>query len=113
MSDDRRLAGGPADLAGLVAWQEGSVVSRELLRARGGTITLFAFAPGQAISEHSAPFEVLLQGVAGTVEVTLDGQPHQVAAGEVLHLPAGVPHGLRAEEPCKVMVVMLREAAGA
>ncbi len=93
---------------GLVALQAGAVVSRTLVKAAGGTVTAFAFDTGEALSEHSAPFDALVFGVEGTAEVKIAGAPHQVSAGDILLLPANVPHGLRATAPFKMILVMVK-----
>ena len=83
-----------------VEYADGSVVSREILRNNAGTLTLFAFDAGQGLSEHTAPFDA-------TVTI-LDGVPHRVAAGEMLIMPAGVPHALNAKVRFKMLLTMIR-----
>lgn len=98
----------PANLASLVTFQPGSVVSRTLLRTPGGTLTLFAFAQGQGLSEHSTPHDATVLILDGTAHVTVAGEAHRVSAGEILHLPAAVPHALEAQEPFKMLLIMHR-----
>ncbi|HOX02226.1 MAG TPA: cupin domain-containing protein [Candidatus Paceibacterota bacterium] len=98
----------PSAVADLVAYQDGSVVSREILRKTTGTVTLFAFDAGQGLSEHAAPFDALVVAVEGEVEIRLAGQPHRVKAGELLLLPARVPHALSALTRFKMMLIMIR-----
>jgi quercetin dioxygenase-like cupin family protein len=95
-------------LTDLATYQEGSVVSRMLLKRKGGNVTLFAFDAGEGLSEHTAPFDALVYIVDGAAEVTLDGEPHQVTAGETILLPANVPHALHAAERFKMLLVMIR-----
>jgi len=95
-------------LAEMVDYQTGSVVSRTLLKEKGGTVTLFAFAAGQGLSEHSAPFRALVLGVSGEADVTVAGTRHRVGGGQVLELPANVPHGIAAIGPFKMLLVMAR-----
>ncbi len=95
-------------LADLVAYQPGSVVSRTVVKRPGGTVTLFAFDAGEALSEHTAPFEALVCVLDGSAEVRIDGAPYTVAAGETITLPAGHPHALRALERFKMLLVMVR-----
>lgn len=102
--------GEAVDLAGLVAYQEGSVVSRTLVEAKSGTITLFAFDEGQALSEHTAPFDALVQVLDGEALVTVAGRQSRVAAGQALLLPAGRPHALRAPVRFKMVLTMIRSA---
>ena len=92
----------------LVTLQPGAVVSRTLVKAAGGTVTAFAFDTGEALSEHSAPFDALVLGVEGTAEVTIAGLPHHVSAGDILLLPANKPHALRATTPFKMILVMIK-----
>ncbi len=96
------------DLAGLVAFQEGAVVSRTLIDKPVGTVTLFAFDAGQGLSEHTAPYDAMVVALAGEVEVTIDGEPRQVGTGQMLIMPANRPHALRALTPFKMMLVMVR-----
>jgi quercetin dioxygenase-like cupin family protein len=89
----------------------GAVVSRTLLRRKTGTITLFSFDRGQQLSEHTAPFDAYVQVLAGEVELTIGGQPVRASAGQVVVMPADVPHALRALKPLKMLLVMIREPA--
>jgi len=98
----------PVPQSELVALQPGAVVSRTLVKAAGGTVTAFAFDTGEALSEHSAPFDALVLGVEGTAEVTIAGLPHHVSAGDILLLPANKPHALRATTPFKMILVMIK-----
>ena len=98
----------PVPQSDLVTLQPGAVVSRTLVKAAGGTVTAFAFDTGEALSEHSAPFDALVLGVEGTAEVTISGAPHRVSAGDILLLPANQPHGLRALTPFKMILVMIK-----
>ena len=78
-------------LPGLVNYQEGSVVSRVILKREKGNVTIFAFDEGQGLSEHTSPFDALVQAVEGEGEVTIAGKPITVKAGEVVLLPASNP----------------------
>lgn len=95
-------------LADLVAYQDEAVVSRTLLKRSTGTVTAFAFDRGQALSEHSAPFDALVQVLEGEAEVAVSGQPFRVAAGEMILLPAHAPHALKATERFKMILTMIR-----
>ncbi len=95
-------------LAGLAGYSEGSVVSRTLTDGKAGTITLFAFDAGQGLSEHSAPFDAFVQVVEGRVELTIGGETVHASAGEVVLMPADVPHSVRAVERFKMLLVMIR-----
>lgn len=98
----------PVHATDLVAYQPGTIVSRTLLKQPGGSATLFAFDAGQELSEHTAPFDALVQVLDGRAEVRVGGVPHGVGAGELLLLPAGVPHALRAPERFRMLLVMVR-----
>jgi len=97
------------DMAGLVSYQDGAVISREIIKKKTGTVTLFAFDKGQGLSEHTAPFDALVYGLDGEVEVTISGQPLRVQAGQMVIMPAGKPHALKALERFKMLLVMIRE----
>ncbi len=105
---NEELVGRTVEMAGLVDYQEGAVVSRTIMERDTGTVTLFAFAAGQGLSEHTAPYDALVHVIDGTAEVTIANQVHTVAAGQMLIMPAEVPHALHACEPFKMLLVMIR-----
>lgn len=88
--------------------QPGAIVSREILRRPTGTVTLFAFDAGQGLSEHTAPFDALVQGISGEAAVTIAGQPHTVRPGDLLLMPAGQPHAVLARQPFRMILTMIR-----
>jgi quercetin dioxygenase-like cupin family protein len=94
--------------AGLVQYQEGSIVSREILRKETGTVTFFAFDKGQGLSEHTAPFDALVHILDGKAAITISGKEHLVEAGELIIMPANNPHALLAQERFKMMLIMIR-----
>ena len=96
----------------LVAYQDGAVVSRELVKKKTGTVTIFAFDKAQGLSEHTAPFDALVQVLDGVAEITIGGTPHLLGKDELILMPANVPHALKAIERFKMMLVMIREVAG-
>ena len=96
------------ELAKLIAYQEGSVVSRTLIDKKTGTITLFAFDKGQGLSEHTAPFDAFVQVVEGEAEITISGERFQVSQGQAIIMPANEPHALKATESFKMALVMIR-----
>ena len=98
------------DLAGLVEYQEGAVVSRTLVKKATGTVTLFAFDVRQEISEHSSPFDALVQVLAGELEITISGNPLRLTEGQMVIMPAEEPHALRAMQRAKMMLVMIRSS---
>ncbi len=95
-------------VAELVAYQKGAIVSREILKRKSGTVTAFAFDRGQGLSEHTAPFDALVHIVAGSAEISIGGVARQVQAGEMIRMPANVPHALRARGRFKMLLVMIR-----
>ena len=101
-------AGEPVLLAREIEYVPGSVVSRTLAKARGGSLTLFAFDAGQELSEHTAPFDAFVQVLDGAVELTIGGQKVVARSGETVLMPAGVPHAVRAQERFKMLLSMVR-----
>lgn len=97
-----------SSLVNLVAYQEGSVVSKTLIEKKTGTVTLFAFDKGQGLSEHTAPFDALVCVLDGAAEIAISGNPVTVRQGEMLVMPANEPHALRAIEQFKMMLTMIR-----
>ncbi len=109
MSEEKgSFTGHPLAMTGLVAYQEGSVVSRTLIDKKVGTVTLFAFDAGQGLSEHTAPYDAFVQILDGEAEITIAGTAHRVAAGEMIIMPANQPHALKGVRPFKMLLVMIR-----
>ena len=98
----------PTTAAELVAYHGGAVVSRTLVKKPVGTVTAFAFDAGQGLSEHTAPYDALVQLLDGRATITIGGVAHDVAAGQVLLLPANVPHALHAPQRFKMILTMIR-----
>lgn len=95
-------------LKSLVDYQEGAVVSREVINKSTGTVTAFAFDAGQGLSEHTAPFDALVQVLDGEVEIRIAGIPHRLQEGEMIIMPAGKPHALKALARFKMLLVMIK-----
>jgi quercetin dioxygenase-like cupin family protein len=95
-------------LGELLQYQDGSIVSRVLLKNKGGTVTLFAFDRGEGLSEHTAPFEALVLVVDGEAEVEIAGKGYRVREGETIKLPANIPHAVRASTRFKLLLTMIR-----
>jgi len=100
--------GKTAALEELIGYADDSIVSKTLLDKPIGTITLFAFDAGQRLSEHTAPFDAVVQGVDGRGTVTIDGTDHTVDAGRIIIMPANIPHAVIAEEKFKMLLTMIR-----
>ncbi len=92
----------------LVNYQEGSVVSRTILDKDPGTVTVFAFDKGQNLSEHTAPYDALVEVVEGTGMVTIEGKNFELLEGQQIIMPANVPHAVSATEKFKMVLVMIR-----
>ena len=105
--------GEPVELAKLVAYQDGGVVSRTLVKKNGGTVTVFAFDKGQSLSEHTAPFDAIVQVLDGEVELVIGGKKVPAQAGQTVLMPAGIPHAVNAITKFKMLLIMVREPAGA
>jgi len=95
-------------LESLVAYQKNSVVSKQLLNKKAGTLTLFAFDKGEGLSEHTAPYDASVMILDGKAAVMIGGKPHKLKRGEMVIMPAGVPHSLKAVEPFKMLLIMIR-----
>ncbi len=95
-------------LIDLINFQEGSVVSREIISKKTGTVTLFAFDEGQGLSEHTAPFDAFVSCLDGDVEVTISGNPTQLKPGDIVIMPAHQPHALKALKKFKMLLIMIR-----
>ncbi len=107
MSSD--LRGQPIGMAEFVDYAAGAVVSKTLLDKKAGTLTLFSFAQGQGLSEHTSPYDATVLVVEGTATLEIGGQQVKARAGELVIMPAGVTHAVRAEEPFKMLLIMIRE----
>jgi quercetin dioxygenase-like cupin family protein len=105
---DKGLLGKVADAAELVKYQTGAIVSRTLIKKPSGTVTLFAFDEGQELSEHTAPFDALVEVVDGETEITISGKAKRLSAGQMIIMPANKPHSVKAVKQFKMMLVMIR-----
>jgi quercetin dioxygenase-like cupin family protein len=103
MSDTQK-----SSLLDMVGYQDGAVVSRTLIDRKTGTVTLFAFGEGQSLSEHTAPFDALVQVIDGEVEITISGKPFRLGPGEIIVMPANEPHALKAVGRFKMVLTMIR-----
>jgi len=109
-SRDTTIAPGEAvEVEKLVSVAPAAIVSRVLARSSGGSVTIFAFAAGQELSEHTAPFDALVHVVSGRLELTIGRKPVPADGGEMVVMPAGVPHALRAAADTTMILTMLRD----
>jgi len=92
----------------LVSYQDGAVVSRIIVKREAGNVTLFAFDTGQELSEHTAPYDALVQVLDGEAAITVAGRPYRVRAGEMILMPAHQPHALKAVSRFKMLLTMIR-----
>ncbi len=95
-------------VAELVAYQQGAVVSRVLMKRETGNVTLFAFDAGQELTEHTSPYEALVHLVEGDALITIAKQPYRLRAGDMIVLPAQKPHAVKAESRFKMLLTMIR-----
>ena len=102
------IKGKVLDAASVVAYAEGSIVSRTVIDCSAGTVTFFAFDAGQSLSEHTAPYDALAHVVDGEAEISIAGEANAVRAGQVILMPANVPHAVRAEQRFKMILTMVR-----
>jgi quercetin dioxygenase-like cupin family protein len=96
------------NLAEMVNYQEGAVVSRQISKADAGNVTLFAFDVEQGLSEHTAPFDALVHILEGEADVSISGQPFRLNAGDAIIMPANEPHALKAVQKFKMLLTMIR-----
>jgi quercetin dioxygenase-like cupin family protein len=95
-------------LAGLANYQEGSIVSRQIIKSDAGNVTLFAFDEGQELSEHTSPYDALVHILDGNAEIYISGRLYSLHADELIILPAGQPHALKAPVRFKMLLTMIR-----
>ncbi|MFH1799680.1 MAG: cupin domain-containing protein [Candidatus Omnitrophota bacterium] len=95
-------------IASLVEYQAHSVVSKQILSKKTGSLTLFAFDKGEGLSEHTAPYDASVLILDGKATIMIDGKPHKLEKGEMIIMPAGVPHSLKAAKPFKMLLIMIR-----
>lgn len=92
----------------LVEYQEGSVVSKEIIKKETGTVTVFAFDKNEGLSEHTAPFDAMVQVIDGTLELTIDGELFTLTKGNMIIMPANIPHALHAKKRFKMVLTMIK-----
>lgn len=100
--------GSVLDLSALVDYSDGGVISKQILKSQAGNITLFSFDKGQGLSEHTAPFDAMVQVLDGEVEIKIGGEPVLVTQGQTIIMPANVSHALFAVQRFKMLLTMIR-----
>lgn len=91
-----------------IAYQDGSIVSKQILKKANGNITLFAFDKDESLSEHTSPYEAVVFVIDGEMEITIGGNTYNVKAGEILVMPPNIPHGLKATVKSKMLLIMIK-----
>lgn len=92
----------------LVDYQPGAIVSREVISKKTGLVTLFAFDAGEGLSEHTSPYDALVNVIEGEADIAIASKVHRVTAGELIIMPAGKPHALQAVGRFKMALIMIR-----
>jgi quercetin dioxygenase-like cupin family protein len=95
-------------LARSIEYADQSIVSKPVVKSPGGNISLFAFDMGQELSEHTAPFDAMVQIIDGTAEIRINGNVHTLNAGESIIMPANIPHAVKAVQPFKMLLTMIK-----
>ncbi|MFC1555774.1 cupin domain-containing protein [candidate division KSB1 bacterium] len=108
MTEYADMHGNPVELSSAIEYQEGSVVSRTILKKKTGTVTLFSFDAKEGLSEHTAPFEAIIYILDGEAEITISGNSNSVKSGEMIILPAGEPHAVYAATAFKMLLIMIK-----
>jgi quercetin dioxygenase-like cupin family protein len=96
------------NLASMVDYQTGAVVSRQITKSDSGNVTLFAFDEGQELSEHTAPYDALVHVLEGQAEIRISGKPYLLETGQAIIMPADQPHALKAVKKFKMLLTMIR-----
>ena len=99
----------PIDVKGLIEYQAGVVASRTVVDKKAGTVTIFSFDEGQGLSEHVAPYDALVYALDGEAQVVISGKEHKLSAGQIIKMPAGAPHSVKALKKYKMLLIMIRE----
>lgn len=108
MSEIEMYKGKALDVKTLVEYSANSIVSKTLIDTKAGTITLFSFDAGQGLSEHTAPYDAVVQIVDGEAEITIGGNAVSASAGNMVIMPANIPHALQATTRFKMLLTMIR-----
>lgn len=96
------------DMSGMIEYAAGGVISKQVLKNDSGNITLFSFDKGQGLSEHTAPFDAVVEILDGEAEITIAGKRLSLTAGQSVIMPADIPHALLAKQPFKMLLTMIK-----
>ena len=107
-NENKSISSSIQNLKELVGYQEGSIVSREIIHKSTGTVTLFAFSKGQGLSEHTAPFDALVYIVDGEADIAISGRVNHLKEGEMIIMPGNKPHALSSQHDFKMLLVMIK-----
>lgn len=108
MTDTNDLKGKALDLAEMVTYAPGAVVSKTILDKKTGTLTVFSFDEGQGLSEHTSPYDATVMVLDGEATLMIAGKPLKLKSGETAIMPANIPHDVRAEQRFKMLLIMIR-----
>jgi quercetin dioxygenase-like cupin family protein len=108
VTEPAQTKGVPIGLAGHIDYAEASIVSKTLLDKPSGTLTLFSFDAGQGLSEHTSPYDATVCILEGDAVLVIGGTPTQASAGQLVIMPANVPHSVRADRRFKMLLIMIR-----
>ena len=109
MENEKIEHGTPFVFADSINYQTDGIVSKRIIQKEKGNITLFAFDAGKKLSEHTAPFDAMVQVMQGSAEIVIGGKPYQLAAGQSIIMPANIPHAVNANEKFIMLLTMIRE----
>jgi quercetin dioxygenase-like cupin family protein len=97
------------NLENSIEYTDGGVISKQITKSKGGNLTLFSFDKEQGLSEHKTPYDAIVQILDGEAEITIDGKPHRLKKGNCIIMPANIPHALKAIEPFKMLLTMIKQ----
>jgi quercetin dioxygenase-like cupin family protein len=108
LMQEARVEPGVLKLAESASYQQGSIVSRQIISRKTGTVTLFAFDQGQELSEHTAPYDAMVYVLDGEAHIRIAGRPFVLQPGDMINMPANQPHAVKAEQRFKMLLIMVR-----
>jgi quercetin dioxygenase-like cupin family protein len=109
MKNYDEFKGVPISVQDTVGYADGAVISKTVLDKKAGTLTFFSFDAGQGLSEHTSPYDATVQIIDGEADIIIGGKSIIAKAGELIIMPANVPHELRAKVPFKMLLIMIRD----